>query len=102
MHSEQFDKDAVAIFKALSDKTLYQIVRMMLQAEEVGCTEITESFPLSSPAISHSFCILENCGLMESRKEGLHMFFQLNRDRLEQFLPQFERAHGVVRQETSV
>ena len=102
MYSEQFDKEAVAIFKALSDKTRYQIVRMMLKSEEVSCTEITDSFPLSSPALSHHFRILENCGLMESRKEGLHMFFRLNRDRLERFLPQFEGVHGKTPQESTV
>lgn len=102
MYSEQFDKEAVAIFKALSDKTRYQIVRLMLNSDEVSCAEITESFPLSSPALSHHFRILENCGLMESRKEGLHMFFRLNRDKMERFLPQFEGVHGKTPQQSTV
>ncbi|MDA0987978.1 MAG: metalloregulator ArsR/SmtB family transcription factor [Chloroflexi bacterium] len=102
MYNEQFDKEAIAIFKALSDKTRYQIVRMMLKVDEVSCAEITDRFPLSSPALSHHFRVLENCGLMESRKEGLHMFFRLNHDRLERFLPQFEGIHGKARQESTV
>lgn len=102
MYNEQFDKEAVAVFKALSDKTRYRIVRMMLNADEVSCAEITDSFPLSSPALSHHFRILENCGLMESRKEGLRMFFRLNRDRLERFLPQFEGVHGKTQREVAV
>jgi ArsR family transcriptional regulator len=102
MTDQQFDKEAVAIFKALSDKTRYQIVRMMLNAEEVSCTQITEWSSLSSPALSHHFRVLENCGLMESRKEGLHMFFRLDRTRLDRFLPQFEPVHGQARQESPV
>ena len=94
MASDHDDKQAVAIFKALSDKTRYQIVRMLLRKDEVSCTEITQAFPLSSPALSHHFRVLEHCGLMEYRKEGLHMFFRLNRRNLERFLPEFERVHG--------
>lgn len=101
MTSNQFEKEAAAIFKALSDRTRYQIVRMLLRTEELGCSEITEAFPLSSPALSHHFRVLEHCGLMESRKEGLHMFFRLNRAQLERFLPDFERVHGSARQEVT-
>ena len=99
--TEQFDKAAMAIFKALSDKTRYQIVRMLLRADEVSCGEVSEAFPLSSPALSHHFRVLEHCGLMESRKEGLHMFFRLNRAQLERFFPDFERVHGSMSLEVS-
>ena len=98
----QFSKEAVSIFKALSDRTRYQLVRMLLNAEEVSCAEITESFALSSPALSHHFRVLENCGLMESRKEGLHMFFRLNRAQLKRFLPEFQGTHAEARQEATV
>ncbi|MBI2872512.1 MAG: helix-turn-helix transcriptional regulator [Chloroflexi bacterium] len=94
MADDQFPKEATAIFKALADGTRYQIVRMLLRADEVSCAEISQRFPLSAPALSHHFRVLEHCGLMESRKEGLHMFFRVNRAQLRRFLPEFERMHA--------
>lgn len=102
MSDEQFAKEAVAVFKALSDKTRYEIVRMMLDADEVSCTQITEWSSLSSPALSHHFRVLEHSGLMETRKEGVHMFFRINRAKLDHFLPQFQSVHGDARQEAPV
>ena len=101
MIDEQFEKQAAAIFKALSDRTRYRAVCMLLRADEVSCGEISDAFPLSAPALSHHFRVLENCGLMESRKAGLHIYFRLNRAQLERFLPDFECIHGPAREQVA-
>ena len=99
MPESKFEKDAVAIFMALSDTTRYNIVRMLLSVEEASCAHVSMMFPLSSPAMSHHFRVLEQCDLMETRKQGLRRFFRINRTLLGQFLPNFEDTHGYPREE---
>jgi DNA-binding transcriptional ArsR family regulator len=72
------------VFKALGDPTRYQIVRTLLAEGEVACSRLVEMFPLSPPALSHHFRVLEECGLLEVRKEGVYHFFRIDAERLEQ------------------
>lgn len=88
------ETDAVRIFRALGHPTRYRIVRMLLERGEVACSELNETLPLSAPALSHHFKVLEECGLMEVRREGAYHFFRLNAHRLEQTVPGFSRVHS--------
>jgi DNA-binding transcriptional ArsR family regulator len=72
------------VFKALGDPTRYQIVRTLLGEGEVACSRLVEMFPLSAPALSHHFRVLEECGLLEVRKEGVYHYFRVNAPRLSQ------------------
>jgi ArsR family transcriptional regulator len=91
--SSEFSVEAIRIFKALSDPTRYQMVRMLLNCDELGCTELEKAFDLSKPAMSHHYRVLENAGLLSSRKEGVYVYFRLDKERLERFLPGFDQAH---------
>ncbi|MBM2826010.1 MAG: hypothetical protein HW403_74 [Dehalococcoidia bacterium] len=90
----QFSQQAVKVFKALSDRTRYQMVRMLYAKGEVGCAEFQEAFPLSASALSHHYRVLDNAGLIETRKEGLYVYHSLNRDTLESVIPGFGEAHA--------
>lgn len=89
----EFSGQAVKVFKALSDPTRYEIIRMLCSCQELGCCELEKAFPLSKPALSHHYRVLENVGLISSRKEGARIYYRLERERLERFLPGFEGAH---------
>lgn len=89
----QFSQQAVKVFKALAHPTRYAIIRMLYAREEVGCAEFQQAFPLSASAMSHHYGVLENAGLIETRKEGLHVYHRLNRAVLERFIPDFGRSH---------
>jgi ArsR family transcriptional regulator len=91
--SSEFSAEAIRIFKALSDPTRYQMVRMLLNCDELGCGELEKAFELSKPAMSHHYRVLENAGLLSSRKEGVYVYFRLDKQQLERFLPGFDRAH---------
>lgn len=91
--SSEFSVEAIRIFKALSDPTRYQMVRMLLNCNELGCVEFEKAFELSKPAMSHHYRVLENAGLLSSRKEGVYVYFSLDKERLERFLPGFDQAH---------
>ncbi len=91
--SSEFSAEAIRIFKALSDPTRYQMVRMLLNCSELGCVELEKAFELSKPAMSHHYRVLENAGLLSSRKEGVYVYFRLDKKRLERFLPGFDQVH---------
>lgn len=90
---EDFASDAIKVFKALSDRTRYEMIRMLVRDGEVCCARFADSFSLSGPALSHHYRVLESCGLIQVRKEGLHTFYRLKPHRLQRFLPDFERVH---------
>ncbi len=88
-----FSDEAIKIFKALSDPTRYKMVKMLLDCEELGCGEFECAFPLSRSAMSHHYRVLENAGLVASRKEGLHVYYRLEKEQLDRFLPYFFQVH---------
>lgn len=87
------EMDAIKIFRALGDPTRFRIVCTLLARGETSCGELGEMFSLSAPALSHHFRVLQDCGLVEVRKEGVYHFFSLDRGRLEQIVPGFAAAH---------
>lgn len=91
----EFSQDAIRVFKALADPTRYEMLRMLLKCGngELGCGEFEKVFDLSKPAMSHHYRVLQNAGLVSSRKAGSYVFYQLQRERLEQFVPGFAQVH---------
>lgn len=85
------EKQAVKIFRALGDPTRYRIVRVLLERGEIPCRDLSKLFPLSAPALSHHFRVLQECGLMQVRKEGPYHFFRLNSRLLERILATWGR-----------
>ena len=77
------------IFKALGEETRLEIVKLLAQNEEVGCTRINHTFKLTRPALSHHYRILKESGLVLKRKEGQYFYLSLNRAMLEKYLPGF-------------
>jgi ArsR family transcriptional regulator len=88
-----FSQTAVKVFKALSDPTRYQIVKMLMRNEELGCEDFDCVFEKSKPAMSHHYRVLENAGLIAFRKHGLRVYYHLEREQLERFVPHFLQAH---------
>jgi len=64
------------VIKALSDKTRIKLIKM-LQARELCVCEMQASLGLSQPSVSKQLRVLEEAGLVESRKEGLWVIYRL-------------------------
>ena len=90
---DDFATQAVKIFKALADPTRYRIVTLLVERGEMGCSDFDEAFPHSKSSMSHHYRILENAGLIRTRKEGQHVKVNLNDATLKRFLPGFGRVH---------
>jgi ArsR family transcriptional regulator, arsenate/arsenite/antimonite-responsive transcriptional repressor len=68
-----------ARLKALADPTRIGIVNCLARSPEVCVCNLTESFGLSQPTISHHLRILREAGLVEAERRGTWSFYRLNR-----------------------
>jgi len=64
------------VFKALGDETRQRIISVLLLGEMCVC-EIMTAFDMTQPTTSHHLKILEDAGLIVSRKEGKWVFYRV-------------------------
>src|SRR5437764_6331333 len=66
-----------ARFKALADPTRVAIVNRLSAADEVCVCDLTATFDLSQPTISHHLRLLREAGLVEARRRGTWSYYRL-------------------------
>jgi len=66
-----------AVFKALSDPTRREILRLLSHGEKTA-GELAERFDVSKPSMSHHFAVLKESGLIISRREGQQIWYRIN------------------------
>lgn len=66
--------------RALADPTRLGIVNRLASVEELCVCDLTDSFGLSQPTISHHLRVLRDAGLVDGRKQGTWSYYRLNRD----------------------
>lgn len=64
------------VFKALSDPTRRQILRLLSDGEK-NAGELAAQFDLTAPSMSHHFNVLRKAGLVSQRREGQQLFYRL-------------------------
>lgn len=69
------------VFKALADPTRLRILRL-LEIREMCVCEVMIALDLTQPTASHHLGILENAGLVKSRKEGKWVFYKIANQKL--------------------
>ena len=69
--------ELAARFKALADPTRVAIVNCLSAADEVCVCNLTDTFDLSQPTISHHLKILREAGLVESTRRGTWAYYRL-------------------------
>ena len=75
--SEPEREQLAARFKALADPTRVAIINCLSAADEVCVCNLTETFDLSQPTISHHLRILREAGLVESSRRGTWAYYRL-------------------------
>jgi DNA-binding transcriptional ArsR family regulator len=78
--SRTADVDASDVFKALGDPIRWSIVQQMAEVEELACSTLEDTLPISKPTISYHTKILTQAGLITVRKQGRNFFYTLRRD----------------------
>lgn len=68
------------IFKALGDPIRWQIIRQMAEVDELACSALEDTLPVSKPTISYHTKILIQAGLVDVRKEGRNYYYTLRRE----------------------
>ena len=66
-----------AVFKALSDPTRREILRLLSGGERTA-GELASSFDMTKPSMSHHFTVLKEAELIRSRRDGQQIFYSLN------------------------
>ena len=74
-----------AVFKALSDPTRREILRLLSRGEQTA-GELASSFDMTKPSMSHHFTVLKEAELIRSRRDGQQIFYSLNTTVLEDVL----------------
>jgi ArsR family transcriptional regulator len=75
--SEPEREELATRFKALSDPTRVAIINSLSAADEVCVCNLTATFDLSQPTISHHLKILREAGLVESSRRGTWAYYRL-------------------------
>jgi len=68
------------VFRALSDPVRWSIIVQMAQVDELACITLEDTLPVSKPTISYHTKILQNAGLISTRKAGRNYYYSLRRD----------------------
>ena len=76
--------DTALICKALSDVNRLQIVQLLTSGEKCA-SELLEHFAITQPTLSHHMKVLSDCGLLNTRKEGVKIYYALNCETLTSF-----------------
>ena len=77
-----------AVFKALSDPTRREILRLLSGGERTA-GELASSFDMTKPSMSHHFTVLKEAELIRSRRDGQQIFYSLNTTVLQDLLTRF-------------
>ena len=65
------------VFKALSDPTRREILRL-LKTGELTAGAIAENFAMSKPSVSHHLSALKAVGLVHSQRQGQEIVYSLD------------------------
>jgi ArsR family transcriptional regulator len=68
----------VRITKALSDRSRLRVVMALTDNEELCVCQITEMLNLAMPTVSRHMSVLQNAGLVKSRKDSRWVYYRLS------------------------
>ncbi|MBB5137354.1 DNA-binding transcriptional ArsR family regulator [Thermocatellispora tengchongensis] len=74
------------MFKALGDPIRWSIIQQIAQADELACSVLEDTLPVSKPTISYHTKILAQAGLIEVRKRGRNYYYCLQREALRELI----------------
>jgi DNA-binding transcriptional ArsR family regulator len=84
------------VFKALSDPTRREILRILSHGERTA-GELAEPFDMTKPSVSHHFAVLKEAGLVRSRREGQQIVYSLDTTVVEDVLARLWDLFGTGR-----
>jgi ArsR family transcriptional regulator len=78
-------KYEVKILKALADETRIKIIQCLLDGEKCACS-IVPNVNRAQPTVSQHLKILEEAGVLESRRVGTNIWYKIKSKKARQIL----------------
>lgn len=77
--------DMQTTMRALADPTRREILTMLKQGR-MSAGDIGGRFPVTGAAVSRHLSVLKEAGLVRDRREGKHIYYELNTSVLEEIM----------------
>ena len=77
-------RELVKVFKALSDETRIRLLKLLFERELCVC-ELMQTLDMTQSRVSRNLGILREAGLVKDRRDGLWVFYSLNRKSFNQY-----------------
>lgn len=78
-----------AVYAALSEPVRMEVIRLIQGVDELPCTVLANTLPVSKSTISYHIKILYHAGLISVRKDGRNYHYTLRREIFESYVPGF-------------
>lgn len=76
-------KSTAQIFKALGDETRLRIMALLVNGQELCVCDIMAALDIPQSTVSRHLSYLRNAGLVDDRRQGVWMYYKVNRERIE-------------------
>lgn len=73
--------ELTAVFQLLGDCTRLRVVLHILERGECNVTSLCHDLALPQPTVSHHLGLLRDGGLVESRRQGKHIYYNVPHQR---------------------
>jgi ArsR family transcriptional regulator len=68
-------ESVAGLLKALADPVRLRLMSMIAASEETCVCELTDTFDVSQPTISHHLRVLREAGLVDSERRGTWVYY---------------------------
>lgn len=75
----------IKLLKALADETRIKIVQCLIDGERCACA-IVPAVEKAQPTVSQHLKILEEAGILESRRKGVNIWYKIRSDQAIQIM----------------
>lgn len=93
---ENVVRDLTQNFKLLSDETRLRILLHLAQHGELHVSDLCLRLKQSQPAVSHHLGLLRIATLIESRREGKHIYYSLRPEYFGELLREILASNGEI------
>lgn len=85
-------EEAAAVLKVLADPVRLRVLSLILSAGEACVCDLTGSFDLTQPTMSHHLKVLHEAGLLDREKRGVWVYYRARPDALRALAGMFAAA----------
>ena len=75
----------IKVFKSISDITRLRIIKILQEKDELCVCEIVQALDISQTRASRNLRILKNAGFVVDRRDGLWIYYSINKEMSNQY-----------------